>query len=119
MEAFTAYQRGGDETDQLEQGVVDMISVVGDSKAKAFETLKMAKESRYDEARELLAQTRKIGLEAYKIQTELITAEMSSSDKKPETELLMVHVRDHYMASQSARDLVEEMVNVFEAREGK
>ena len=45
---------------QLEQEIVGMISAAGDSKAKAFEALKMVKESRYDEARELLAQARKI-----------------------------------------------------------
>ena len=43
---------------QLEQEIVGMISAAGDSKAKAFEALKMVKESRYDEARELLAQAR-------------------------------------------------------------
>ena len=101
---------------QLEQEIVGMISAAGDSKAKAFEALKMVKESRYVEARELLAQARKIDLEAHKIQTKLITAEMSDSDEKPEIGLLMVH--DHYMTSQLARDLIEEMINVFEAKEG-
>lgn len=103
---------------QLEQEIVGMISAAGDSKAKAFEALKMVKESRYDE-RELLAQARKIDLEAHKIQTKLITAEMSDSDEKPEIGLLMVHAQDHYMTSQLARDLIEEMINVFEAKEGK
>ena len=92
---------------QLEQEIVGMISAAGDSKAKAFEALKMVKESRYVEARELLAQARKIDLEAHKI-----------SDEKPEIGLLMVHAQDHYMTSQLARDLIEEMINVFEAKEG-
>ena len=78
---------------QLEQEIVGMISAAGDSKAKAFE--------------------------AHKIQTKLITAEMSDSDEKPEIGLLMVHAQDHYMTSQLARDLIEEMINVFEAKEGK
>ena len=99
---------------QLEQEIVGMISAAGDSKAKAFEALKMVKDSRYDEARELLAQARKIDLEAHKIQTKLITAEMSDSDEKPEIGLLMVHAQDHYMTSQLARDLIEEMINVFD-----
>ena len=50
---------------QLEQEIVGMISAAGDSKAKAFEALKMVKESRYDEARVLLAQARMIDLEAH------------------------------------------------------
>ena len=98
---------------QLEQEIVGMISAAGDSKAKAFEALKMVKESA------LLEESRKIDLEAHKIQTKLITAEMSDSDEKPEIGLLMVHAQDHYMTSQLARDLIEEMINVFEAKEGK
>ena len=103
---------------QLEQEIVGMISAAGDSKAKAFEALKMVKESRYDEARELLAQARKIDLEAHKIQTKLIQSEMDPEAEKPELSLLMVHAQDHYMTSQLARDVIEALVDVFEAKVG-
>ena len=104
---------------EMEQQIVGMISAAGDSKAKAFEALKKVKESKYDEARALLQEAREIDLEAHKIQTQLITAEMSGGENKPEVGLLMVHAQDHYMTSQFARDLIEEMINVFEAKEGK
>lgn len=104
---------------EMEQQIVGMISAAGDSKAKAFEALKKVKESKYDEARALLQEAREIDLEAHKIQTQLITAEMSGGENKPEVRLLMVHAQDHYMTSQLARDLIEEMINVFEAKEGK
>lgn len=104
---------------EMEQQIVGMISAAGDSKAKAFEALKKVKESKYDEARALLQEAREVDLEAHKIQTQLITAEMSGGENKPEVGLLMVHAQDHYMTSQLARDLIEEMINVFEAKEGK
>ena len=104
---------------EMEQQIVGMISAAGDSKAKAFEALKKVKESKYDEARALLQEAREIDLEAHKIQTQLITAEMSGGENKPEVGLLMVHAQDHYMTAQLARDLIEEMINVFEAKEGK
>ncbi|MEF2782724.1 PTS lactose/cellobiose transporter subunit IIA [Erysipelotrichaceae bacterium HCN-30851] len=104
---------------EIEQQIVGMISSAGDSKAKAFEALKMVRESRYDEARKLLNEAREIDLAAHKIQTQLITAEMSGGDDKPEIGLLMVHAQDHYMTSQLARDLIEELINIFEAKEGK
>ena len=104
---------------EIEQKIVGMISSAGDSKAKAFEALKMVRESRYEDAKKLLAEAREIDLAAHKIQTELITAEMSGGEDKPEIGLLMVHAQDHYMTSQLARDLIEEMINVFEAKEGK
>lgn len=103
---------------EMEQQIVGIISAAGESKAKAFEALKKVRESKYEEARALLAEAREIDLEAHKIQTQLITAEMSGGDNKPEIGLLMVHAQDHYMTSQLARDLIEEMINVFEAKEG-
>ena len=104
--------------DLIPESVLPIIGFTDDVAVMTF-VLKMVKDSRYDEARELLAQARKIDLEAHKIQTKLITAEMSDSDEKPEIGLLMVHAQDHYMTSQLARDLIEEMINVFEAKEGK
>ena len=104
---------------ELEQQIIGIISAAGDSKGKAFEALRKVKESDYEGARALLEESRKIDLEAHKIQTKLITAEISDSDEKPEIGLLMVHAQDHYMTSQLARDLIEEMINVFEAKEGK
>ena len=104
---------------EIEQKIVGMISSAGDSKAKAFEALKMVRESRYEDAKKLLAEAREIGLAAHKIQTELITAEMSGGEDKPEIGLLMVHAQDHYMTSQLARNLIEELINIFEEKEGK
>ena len=104
---------------EIEQKNVGMISSAGDSKAKAFEALKMVRESRYEDAKKLLAEAREIDLAAHKIQTELITAEMSGGEDKPEIGLLMVHAQDHYMTSQLARDLIEELINIFEEKEGK
>lgn len=104
---------------EIEQKIVGMISSAGDSKAKAFEALKMVRKSRYEDAKKLLAEAREIDLAAHKIQTELITAEMSGGEDKPEIGLLMVHAQDHYMTSQLARDLIEELINIFEEKEGK
>lgn len=104
---------------EIEQKIVGMISSAGDSKAKAFEALKMVRESRYEDAKKLLAEAREIDLAAHKIQTELITAEMSGGEDKPEIGLLMVHAQDHYMTSQLARDLIEKLINIFEEKEGK
>lgn len=103
---------------ELEQQIITIISAAGDSKAKAFEGLKKVKEGKYAEAKALLEESRKADLEAHKVQTQLITAEMSG-ENKPEIGLLMVHAQDHYMTSQLARDLIEELIDIFEAKEGK
>ena len=98
---------------ELEQQIIGIISAAGDSKGKAFEALRKVKESDYEGARALLEESRKIDLEAHKIQTKLIQSEMD-----PELSLLMVHAQDHYMTSQLARDVIEALVDVFEAKEG-
>ena len=85
----------------------------------AFEALKKVKTGEYDEARKILEQAKEADLQAHTVQTKLIQAEMSGSGNKPEVGLLMVHAQDHYMTSQLARDLIEELINVFEAKEGK
>ncbi|MGM9912058.1 PTS lactose/cellobiose transporter subunit IIA [Floccifex sp.] len=104
---------------KTEQIILGMISSAGQSKALAFDALKKVKTGEYDEARKLLDEARKADLEAHKVQTELIQAELNGSEDKPEIGLLMVHAQDHYMTSQLARDLIEELINVFEAKEEK
>ena len=100
---------------ETEQIIVGLISSAGQSKSLAFEALKKVKTGEYDEARKILEQAK----QAHTVQTKLIQAEMSGSGNKPEVGLLMVHAQDHYMTSQLARDLIEELINVFEAKEGK
>lgn len=104
---------------ELEQQIIGIISSAGQSKSLAFEALKKVKTGEYEEARKLLAEARDADVAAHAIQTKLIQAEMQEGVEKPEIGLLMVHAQDHYMTSQLARDLIEEMINVFEAKEGK
>lgn len=105
---------------EVEQKIImEMISSAGESKAKAFQALKKVRTREYDEARNLLAEAREADLAAHQIQTKIIAAELSNSDDKPEIGLLMVHAQDHYMTAQLARDLIEELINVFEEKEEK
>ena len=104
---------------EMEKIIIGMISSAGQSKAKAFEALKKVRTGEYEEARSLLDEARKADVETHTVQTKLIQAEMSGADNKPEVGLLMVHAQDHYMTSQLARDLIEELINVFEEKEGK
>lgn len=103
---------------ELEQQIVTIISTAGESKAKAFEALRKVKTNDFNGARKLLAESREADLAAHKVQTALITAEMSG-ENRPEIGLLMVHAQDHYMTAQLARDLVEEFIDIFEAKEEK
>lgn len=101
---------------EFEQMIFGIISSAGDSRAKAFEAMKEIKKGNYDEARIMLEASREADTEAHNIQTKLIQQEISG-EIKPELTLLMVHAQDHYMTSQLTRDMVEELINIFEAKE--
>lgn len=103
---------------ELEKKIIGIISSAGDSKAKAFEALRKVKEKDFKAAKELMEEAKKIDLEAHKIQTELIVAEMQNDEEnKPEISLLMVHAQDHYMTSQLARDMVDVLIDIFDNEE--
>lgn len=102
-----------------EQVIMRIISSAGESKARAFDALKKVKEGDYDTARAVLKESRDLDLEAHEAQTALITAEIAGGVDRPELSLLLVHAQDHYMCAALARDLIEAMTDVFEAKEGK
>ncbi|MGN1275691.1 MAG: PTS lactose/cellobiose transporter subunit IIA [Floccifex sp.] len=104
---------------ETEMKILTMISSAGESKTKAFEALTKIMEKDYDGARALLKEAKESDLEAHKVQTEMIQKEMSGASDKAEMSLLMVHAQDHYMTSQLARDLIEKLIDVFEAKEEK
>ena len=101
---------------ETEQMIFGIISSSGESRAKAFESMKEIRKGNYDKAKELLKLSRDADTEAHNIQTKLIQQEISG-ENKAELSLLMVHAQDHYMTSQLARDMVEELINIFEAKE--
>lgn len=94
--------------------IMKLISIAGDSKSKAFEALKYVKSKDFDKARELIKESRELDTEAHNIQTGLITKELNQDEKERNTSLLMVHAQDHYMTSQLSRDLIEELIGLFE-----
>lgn len=103
-----------------EQQILMMISSAGDSRAKALEALRSAGSGNYEEARVLLDEARKADLEAHHVQTELITSELQGDpENRPAMTLLMAHAQDHYMSAQLARDLIEELISVFEKRDAR
>lgn len=103
---------------ELEQDIMNIISIAGDSKGKAFEALKRVKVMDFEGAERLIDESRSLDLEAHKIQTKLITAELDPDKESAQISLLMVHAQDHYMSCQLARDLIETLIQVFKTQGG-
>lgn len=114
-----AEQKGIIPVENNEQQIMTIIGSAGASKGKAFAALACVRERDYEGARALLAEAKEADLAAHAAQTEVITQALSGAENAAAASLLMVHAQDHYMTSQLARDLIEEIVKIFEERDAE
>lgn len=95
-----------------EQIVFTIISHAGNARSYCFESLKHAKNGNFEEARKCVTKAGEEILEAHHAQTEMIQKEVQG--EKQELSLLLVHAQDHLMNAMLARDLVKEMISMYE-----
>jgi PTS system cellobiose-specific IIA component len=100
--------------ENIERKIMDIITISGEGKLLAFEALKLVKTDDFKKAKELLEDARAKDLEAHNIQTEIIQESLKDDADDSILSLLMIHAQDHYMTSQSTKDLVEVLIDVFE-----
>ena len=91
---------------------LNLISNSGTARTKAFEALYKARDGKYDEAKMLLKESDECSLLAHNSQTELLQAEANGENSN--YSIIMVHAQDHLMTSILAKELIEEMVNMYE-----
>jgi cellobiose-specific phosphotransferase system component IIA len=97
---------------ELEQYCFGMISSAGEARSLVFGALQQAKEGNFIEARKMIEESRKVGVEAHKIQMKLLTLE--ARGEAPGASVLLVHAQDLLMASTSERDLGEYIIDLLE-----
>lgn len=91
---------------------LNLISNSGNARSLSFEALQKAREGKYEEAKELIKKAEESSLLAHKAQTDLIQAEANGNT--PEYSIIMVHAQDHLMTSLLAKDLIQEMIMMYE-----
>lgn len=101
----------------IETIAMELVGNAGESRSLAFEALAQAKKGDFNKAKELLENSKQASLKAHNIQTELICQEADGN--KIEIGLLMVHAQDHLMTSILARELITEMISLYEKLENK
>lgn len=94
-----------------EQVAFSIILHAGDARGHALEALKYAREHKFTEAQESIAQAKTQLIAAHEIQTELLQAEARGENQK--INLLLIHAQDHLMTAILAKDLIEEMILMF------
>lgn len=96
---------------EIEQVVFSIILHAGDARSHALEALRYAREQKFTEAEESMAQAKTQLIAAHRIQTDLLQAE--ARGEKQEINLLLIHAQDHLMTAMLAKDLIEEMILMF------
>lgn len=96
----------------LEIAAMEIVGSAGESKSLCFEALEYAKKGEFQIANEKIAKAKEVFLKAHEVQTELICAEADGQDVN--VGILMVHAQDHLMTSLLARDLIEEIINLYQ-----
>jgi len=99
-----------DET-QLEVAM-GLIAGAGDSRSYCMEAIDLAKEGKFDEARETIKKAADAMAETHEVQTQLIRDEMEGKGQAPS--LIMVHAQDHLNLALVMRDVAEEFIALYE-----
>lgn len=99
----------------LESTVMDIIVNAGQTRSLCFEALYAAREGDFAKAEVLLKESDQFARVAHRVQTELIE-EDAGEGKMPMT-LIMVHAQDHLMNAILARELINEMVVLYQRQQ--
>ena len=95
----------------------EIIASAGQACSLAFEALGYARDNNFIKARELIEESKKESLLAHRCQTRLLTQEASGDHV--DVDVLLVHAQDHLMTAQLARELIEEIINLYEIKADK
>ena len=89
-----------------------LIAGAGDARSSCMEAIELAKEGKFQEAREALTRADDSMVAAHETQTQLIRDEMSGESE--EVSLLMVHAQDHLNLALVMRDVAEEFIQIHQ-----
>ena len=89
-----------------------LIANAGEAKGLAFDALGKAKEGKFEEARQLINQSKEEMHKAHAFQTQLITQE--ASGEAVQIGVLLIHAQDHLMNAMNFQQLAEEFIELHE-----
>lgn len=96
---------------------MELITYSGNARSMAFGALEKAKEGHFEEAEQMLADSKKENTKAHNAQSELLFAE--ANGEKAEIGILLVHAQDHLMTSMLAIELIQELIVLHKEKADK
>ncbi|MCM2532248.1 PTS lactose/cellobiose transporter subunit IIA [Neobacillus pocheonensis] len=98
--------------ENLEAVIFQIILHGGNARSAAMEAMHAAKQGDFKGAKDKLKESANALNEAHRIQTSLIQGEVRG--EKNEISLLMIHAQDHLMNAMTVKELVAEMVDLYQ-----
>ncbi len=99
----------------MESTVMELIINAGEARSYAMQALRAAKQGDWALVDQQLAESSAASKRAHDVQTMLIG--MDEGCGKIPVNLIMVHAQDHIMTSMLAREMVEELIDVYRLRQ--
>ncbi len=84
----------------------------GNARSSSMEAISLAKQYRFDEARQKIEEASQEFTLAHHHQTKLLTAEANGD--KTEITVILVHAQDHLMTAMTVKELANEMIDMYE-----
>ena len=102
---------------ELEENLIEIISLSGEVKKKFLEAVKHAKNNETELADEVYEEADDKLIKAHLKQTELINQEAGGD--KLESSLLLTHAQDHLMTAILLKDMAKEFMDLYQRLEEK
>ncbi|MDR3128448.1 MAG: PTS lactose/cellobiose transporter subunit IIA [Bifidobacteriaceae bacterium] len=96
--------------DNLENQIFEIISFIGEGRAKAFEAIQATKNGNDKKAKKLLEEAKAKTTEAHHVQTKLVQDDLEG---KVKISLLLIHAQDQLMTFMSEYALIGEIIEII------
>lgn len=100
---------------ELEENLIEIISLSGEVKKKFLKAVKHAKNNEPEEAEDVFNEADDQLIKAHLKQTELINKEAGGD--KLESSLLLTHAQDHLMTAILLKDMAKEFMDLYQRLE--
>ena len=101
---------------EFETIITELVVNGGNGRSKALEAVRAARRGQMEQARKLLKESEEAIARAHQFQTTMLqeSLNMETGEAKEGVSLLVVHGQDHLMDAMVVRDLVSEMIEMYD-----
>ncbi len=99
--------------DDLQMTCFQIIAAVGTAKSDYINSISLAKEGKFDEARELIAEGDKAYAEGHDVHLGLLQKD-AAGEREPVAPLILLHAEDQLISTEVCKLMAEQMIDAYE-----